>query len=68
LPHYLFQEPSPHVDVKSLLRGKLLVASRVGGIPEIVGGAPGVKLAPPGDVEALAEGLEWALYGEGGRC
>jgi glycosyltransferase involved in cell wall biosynthesis len=57
----LSPEPSPYVTVEALLRGKLLIASNVGGIPELVDNAPGVKLVPPGDVEALAEALEWAL-------
>lgn len=57
----LSPEPSPYAAVEALLRGKLLVASNVGGIPELVENAPGVKLVPPGDVEALAEALEWAL-------
>lgn len=47
--------------IEALLHGRLLVASNVGGVPEIVDGAPGVKLVPPGDVDALADALDWAL-------
>ena len=54
-------ETSSYVAVEALLRGRLLVASRVGGVPEIVEGAPGVRLVPPGDVDALADALEWAF-------
>jgi len=54
-------EPSPYVVVEALLHGRLLIASRVGGIPEIVGGASGVKLVPPSDIDALTDALDWAL-------
>lgn len=57
----LSPEPSPYVAIEALLRGKLLVASRVGGIPELVGDAPGIYLAKPNDAESLFNGLEWAL-------
>jgi len=54
-------EPAPYVVVEALLRGRLLIASNVGGIPELVTGAPGIKLVPPNDVEALADALDGAL-------
>ena len=57
----IWQEPLPYVVIESLLYGKLLIASRVGGVPEIVDNVPGVKLIPPGDVDAFADALDWAL-------
>jgi len=54
-------EPSPYVAIEALLRGRLLIASEIGGIPRIVKGAPGVRLVPPGDTDTLARVLEWAI-------
>ena len=58
-------EPSPYVAVEALLRGRFLIASSVGGVPEIVGDAPGVRLVPPGDVDSLADALDCALSMDG---
>jgi len=57
----IWQEPAPYVVVETLLRGRLLVASRVGGIPEITAGAPGVRLIPPNNIDSLVDALDWAL-------
>jgi len=57
----IWEEPAPYVVVEALLRGRLLIASRVGGIPEIAGNAPGVKFVEPGDVDGLADALNRAL-------
>jgi len=57
----LSPEPAPYVCVETLLYGRLLVASNIGGIPEIAGGLPGVRLTPPGDEDKLADVLEWIL-------
>ena len=57
----IWEEPAPYVVVEALLRGRLLIASRVGGIPEIAEGAPGVRFVEPGDVDGLAGALNWAL-------
>ncbi len=57
----IWQEPLPYVVIESLLRGKLLISSKVGGVSEAVGDAPGARLIPPGDVNALADALDWAL-------
>jgi glycosyltransferase involved in cell wall biosynthesis len=57
----LSPEPAPYACVEACLYGRLLIASDIGGIPEIVGGLPGVKLTPPGDESELADALEWAL-------
>ncbi len=45
--------------VEAMMAGKVVVASRVGGIPEIVG-SQGL-LVPPGDPEALADALHESL-------
>jgi glycosyltransferase involved in cell wall biosynthesis len=57
----LSPEPAPYSAVEACLYGRLLIASEVGGIPEIVGGLPGVKLVPPGNVNELSDALEWIL-------
>ena len=57
----IWQEPLPYAVIESLLHGRLLITSRVGGVPEIVGNAPGVKLIPPNDVDSLVDALDWAL-------
>ena len=45
--------------VEAMMARKVVVASRVGGIPEVVGQSG--FLVPPGDAEALANALERAL-------
>jgi len=57
----LSPEPAPYSAVEACLYGRLLIASEIGGIPEIVGGSPGVKLIPPGGEDELLEALDWAL-------
>ncbi len=57
----LCPEPSPYVLVESMLYGKLIVASRIGGIPEIVNGADlsvGVGLFKPACEKDLTDVLE----------
>jgi len=51
----IWQEPLPYVVTEALLRGRLVVASRIGGIPEIVEGCNGVQLFQPGNSKQLAE-------------
>ena len=53
------EEPLPHAVVESALLGTVPVASRVGGVPEIVEGTPaGEYLFAPGSAEELAEKVE----------
>lgn len=54
-------EPAPYAALETLLHGRLLIASNVGGIPELVDGAPGVRLVSPNDINALVDALNWAL-------
>jgi len=54
-------EALPYVVSEACLRGRLLIASKVGGIPEMVSGFKGVLLVKPNDADALAEALDWAL-------
>jgi len=51
-------EPGPYVIVESMLFGKVVIASAIGGVSEITNGAPGVLLFPPGDSVSLAERIE----------
>lgn len=58
----LCPEPLPYTLVESMLSGKLVVASNIGGIPEVVDrNTEGVKLIEPGDYTELAEALNYYL-------
>jgi glycosyltransferase involved in cell wall biosynthesis len=53
------EEPLPYAVVESALLGTVPVASRVGGVPEVVEGTPAEEyLFAPGSVEELAEKVE----------
>jgi len=54
------REGCPNVILEALASGRPVVASRVGGIPEIVNGRNGI-LVPAEDSQALAVGLKQAL-------
>ncbi|MFJ3640257.1 glycosyltransferase family 4 protein [Streptomyces sp. NPDC090108] len=56
----LWPENFPTVALEALRTGRALVASRVGGLPELVGDDNGA-LVPPGDAGALAEALRRLL-------
>jgi teichuronic acid biosynthesis glycosyltransferase TuaC len=58
LPSYM--EGCPNVVLEALACGRPVVATNVGGIPEIMNDACG-RLVPPRDAEALAQGLEAVL-------
>jgi glycosyltransferase involved in cell wall biosynthesis len=58
LPSYM--EGCPNVVLEALAAGRGVVATRVGGIPEILNESTGI-LVPPGDADELANGLAAAL-------
>lgn len=61
----LWPEPLPYTLVESMLYGKLVIASNVGGMPELVGGInSGVRLVKPGDSKEMAEALSSFLMFE----
>jgi glycosyltransferase involved in cell wall biosynthesis len=58
----VWEEPLPYVVSEALVSGRIVIASRVGGIPEQVVGCEGAFLFEPRDYNALAESI---LYVEG---
>ena len=54
------QEGCPNVVLEALFSGRPVVASRTGGIPEMVNSRNGV-LVEPGDAAGLSDGLDQAL-------
>ncbi|BCY15472.1 glycosyltransferase family 4 protein [Actinoplanes sp. L3-i22] len=56
----LWPENFPTVALEALQAGRALVASRVGGLPELIGPDNGL-LVPPGDPDALATALNMLL-------
>lgn len=54
-------EALPYVVSEACLRGRVVIASRVGGIPEQVKGLKGIRLVEPGNVNELAEMIEEVL-------
>lgn len=55
----IIEEPLPYAVLESMVMGTIPVASRVGGVPEIVEGTPAERyLFKPGDSEELAEKIE----------
>jgi glycosyltransferase involved in cell wall biosynthesis len=51
-------EPWPYVVVEAIIRGRFLIASSIGGIPEQVEGCKGTLLFEAGNYEKLAEAIE----------
>ncbi len=54
-------EPSPTVVMEAMVAGTPVIATRVGGIPDIVAEGESGLLVPPGDVDALREALAYLL-------
>jgi len=62
-----FTEGIPKAIIEAFANGLAVVASRVGGIPDLVGPENGL-LVPPNDVDALAEALGTLLRDPDLRC
>lgn len=68
-------ENAPFAVLESMAQGRAVVASRIGGLPELVRDGETGELVPPGDVAAWTDALERAvadpgrmrLLGEGAR-
>ena len=54
----IWHEPWPYVVVEAITRGRFVIASRIGGIPEQVEGCKGALLCEPGNPKQLAEAIE----------
>jgi len=55
----IWHEPWPYVVVEAIIRGRFVIASRVGGIPEQVEGCKGALICEPRDYEQFAEAIEF---------
>ena len=55
----VWEEPLPYVVAEALLRGRLVIASDIGGISEMVEDCKGVFLFDPGSAEQLAEKMSY---------
>jgi glycosyltransferase involved in cell wall biosynthesis len=53
----VWAEPLPYVVSEAIMSGRIVIASRVGGIPEQVVGCEGTFLFEPGDYKALAKDI-----------
>jgi len=54
----IWPEPWPYVVVEAILRGRFVIASNIGGIPEQVEGCEATILCETGDHKRLAEAIE----------
>ena len=55
----IWHEPWPYVVVEAIIRGRFVIASSTGGIPEQVKGCKGALLFETGNYEQLAEAIEF---------
>ena len=55
----IWAEPFGYVVAEAILQGRLVIASKVGGVPEQVNGCPGVFSFESGDYRHLAELIEY---------
>ncbi len=61
----IWAEPFGRTVVEALARGRGVIASRIGGLPEAAAGGGQVKLVAPGDAGALAGGLRAVIEAPG---
>jgi glycosyltransferase involved in cell wall biosynthesis len=57
----LWPENQPYAVLEAMLLGRTVLASRVGGIPELIDDGEDGLLVEPGDAVALADGLRRVL-------
>jgi glycosyltransferase involved in cell wall biosynthesis len=58
----IYEEPLPYAIIESMLLGTIPIASKVGGIPEIIKGSPAEEyLFTPGDVNGFIDRIEKLL-------
>ncbi|WP_069807890.1 glycosyltransferase family 4 protein [Vulcanisaeta thermophila] len=58
----IWEEPLPYAVMESMALGTIPIASRVGGVPEIVGGSPAEEyMFMPGDVEGFVDRVDRVL-------
>jgi glycosyltransferase involved in cell wall biosynthesis len=57
----IIPEPAPYVVYEAILRGRLVIGSRIGGIPEQLKGYKGCQLFEPGDHYQLADKIDAML-------
>jgi len=55
----IWNEPLPYVITEAILRGRIVIASQIGGIPEQVEGCKGAFLFKAGDYKELANTIEY---------
>ena len=56
----IWPEPLPYVVSEALLRGRIVIASDIGGVPELTDGCKGAFLFETGNYDKLAEKIEYA--------
>ena len=57
----IWYENSPMVILEAYSLGRPVIATAIGGIPEMVEDGQTGILVPPGDIKALAEAMQWLL-------
>jgi glycosyltransferase involved in cell wall biosynthesis len=55
----IWPEPLPYVVSETILKGRLVIASDIGGSPELAEGCKGAFFFEPGNVKELAEKIEY---------
>lgn len=58
----IWHEPLPYVVAEALTRGRLVIASEIGGIPELLEGCDGAVMFEPGNWIQLADAIDYFMY------